>query len=178
MVVVIDKQSSIANDIYGFETPMLLSRSVDTLQSADKRRRYQRRGSKTSFMIRGEGSLKVNDMPVHWRSSLAQCLRKFSTSQHPSSPDDCSTDSTLCTGVDSLSESLSTSTRSSISNFERLSPLSEKPTILTNVSSPFFDRASPRRQAAVTLLTSALELACIEDGGSLDPSLNQLLYRD
>ena len=162
MMISVNKSAPIADAMYGYEVPISPSSSRGTaLQHAsEKRRRYQRRGSKTAFMIRGGGSLKVDDLPMFWKSSLSNYLPKFDPLNGSSTLDDYftdSTDGTSTTGsmMDSFSSRSSSmrSMRSICSNFEPASPLPyREATMVSN------------KQTAVTLLASALEVACcIED---------------
>lgn len=160
MMISVNKSAPIADAMYGYEVPISPSsyRGTGLQNSSEKRRRYQRRGSKTAFMIRGGGSLKVDDLPIYWKSSLAHCLQKFSPENRSSTLDDYFTDSTDGTSTIGMMDSFSSqsssmrSMRSLCSGFEPASPLSKEATMVSN------------NQTAVTLLASALEVACcIED---------------
>ncbi len=48
--------------------------SESFLQSTDKRRRYMRRGSKTSFMMRGAGNAFKVEFPFAWQTSLTKSV--------------------------------------------------------------------------------------------------------
>ena len=168
MIVSVNKSAPIADAMYGYEVPISPSRSRGTAlqQSAEKRRRYQRRGSKTAFMIRGGGSLKGDDLPGYWKSSLAHCLQKFSPLNRSSTLDEYFTDSTDGTSTVGMMDSFSSqcssmrSMRSICSNFEPGSPVSNGSTMVPSMQNP----SVSHKQAAVTLLASALEVACcIED---------------
>lgn len=72
---------------YGYEPTTFSASSGNTgntsnsLQGSDKRRRYKRRGSKTSFMMRGstlKGASSAGGFPESWRTSLDKCIGKLS----------------------------------------------------------------------------------------------------
>jgi len=170
VAIVIDRSTSIVNDLYGYEVSPSNSVSEGNSHSVGKRGRYQRRGSKTSYMIRCEGCLKAeeDDTATSLKSSLAQYVKSLRRST--SSLDDDSTQSMN----DNMEQDHAISSTSSLPpsttrcNFEPLSPLLERMTLSKIKPSNSFVRgtsSSPRdgKRETIALVSTALELAIIED---------------
>jgi hypothetical protein len=116
------------------------------LQSTDKRRRYLRRGSKTSCMLRG--SFRVE-------------LPSLDDSTHS-----CASSSTVGSSATSLSiVSLALGvTHSHSENLARLQNDKQLPLVLDEEKSPI-----ARAESAVSLLTSALAISSIDDPSNDQP---------
>ena len=142
LVVVVDKVAD--DNVHGSQHVITPSANSDSsLQSADKRRRYQRRGSKTSFMMKV--SCKM-DLPLEWQTPLAKAIksvRLVNSSCSSSTLDDSSMHS-----QGTMSATASLFTQDSRSSSEEM-----------------FSAQANRRHSTISLLTSALELSCIEGQG-------------
>lgn len=168
-----------------------LSKTPDSfLQSADKRRRYMRRGSKTSFMMRGSCAFKV-ELPAEWQASLSQSITKRVTGSSSSMMDDSmhshtssispsiqsfESSSPICTAEGDLpspscgnfqgSQSFKSANMLDVQHAAQLEVLrrvNEEAREGLPLFHPDGAMRTTRRQSTVSLVTSALKLSYIDD---------------